>query len=287
VRPAWPATVASAAATLAAAAVLSSCSGSPRAAAPTTTATSTTTTPTTRPNYAIVNLPAVAGRPVVPPLPVTPGPVTVSGTVTDDTGAPVAAATVALERVVGDLTGQTQVTSAQDGTWTAQGILGGLYRIRAWRPPDLAQPVATVVFLSPTASSGPVGLHLDRYTGTSVRTAVSPNPPLLGEPVDLVVQVTSAAVGTDGVARSSPEAGAAVTITAAGQWAVDGNPEQTTSAAGQVSWQATCEALGAQAVSVTVNQGDPVGLAVPACAPLPTTTTTSTTTTTTTPTITK
>jgi hypothetical protein len=276
VRAAWFPAVA-----LAAATALWSCGGSPRRPAPpTTTAASTTTTPTTRPDYATVNLPGVAGTPAVPAVAVTPGPVTVSGTVTDDTGAPVAAATVALERIVGYAAGQTQVTSAQDGTWTAQGILGGLYRIRAWRPPDLAQPAATVVFLSPTSPPGPIGLHLDRYAQSGVRAAVSPNPPLLGEPVDLVVQVTSTAVGGDGVVRSSPLAGAAVAISAAGQWAVDGDAQQTTSAAGEVVWEATCEALGAQAVSVTVNQGAPVALTVPACAPLPTTTTASTTTTT-------
>jgi hypothetical protein len=267
---------------LAAATALWACSGSPRAAppAPTAASTATTTTPTTRPDYATVNLPGVAGNPAVPAVAVTPGPVTVSGTVTDNTGAPVAAATVSLERIVGNAAGQTQVTSAQDGTWTAQGILGGLYRIRAWRPPDLAQPAATVVFLAPTPAPGPVGLQLAHYDQTNVRTAVSPNPPVLGVPVDLVVQLTSTAVGDDGVVRSAPTVGAAVAISAAGQWAVDGDPQQTTAAAGEVSWQATCEALGDQALSVTVNQGDPVALAVPACTPTPTTTTAVSTTTT-------
>jgi len=74
--------------------------------------------------------------------------------------------------------------------------------------------------------------------------------------------------------------GAAVAISAAGQWAVDGEPQQTTPSSGEVSWQATCEAIGDQALSVTVNQGAPVSLAVPACAPLPTTTTPTSTTTT-------
>jgi len=269
-----------AAVALAAATALWSCSGHVRAAPPTTSAASTTTTRTTRPDFATVNLPGVAGTPAVPAVAVTPGPVTVAGTVTDQTGAPVAAATVSLQRIVGAAAGQTQVTSGQDGTWTAQGILGGLYRIRAWRPPDLAQPTATVVFLSPTSAPGPVGLQLDRYGQTNVRAAVSPNPPLLGEPVDLVVQVTSTTVGGDGVVRSTPLVGAAVAISAAGQWAVDGQPQQTTTAAGEVSWQATCEALGDQALSVTVNQGDPVDLAVPVCAPLPTTTAAPSTTTT-------
>jgi hypothetical protein len=257
------------------AAALASCSGGHRAVVPTTTAApSTTTTSTTRPDDAAIALPTVQGSTTVPPIAVTPGPVTVSGTVTDTTGAPVAAATVALQRIVGNQVGQTQVTSAEDGTWTVQGILGGLYRIRAWRAPDLAEPDAAVVFLSETAPNPPVGLKVATYSGSTVQTAVTPDPPIVGEPVNIVVQVTSASVGADGVIRSPPQAGAAVAISAAGEWAIDGAAQQATSASGQVSWQATCEAVGSQALSVTIDAGDPVALTVPACAPVPVTTTT-------------
>ena len=44
---------------------------------------------------------------------------------------------------------------------------------------------------------------------------------------------------------------------------------------GQVIWGATCEALGDQLLSVTVNGGDPISLTIPACSPVPTTTTTT------------
>jgi hypothetical protein len=266
------------------AAAMTACSGGQRPVAPTTSAPSpTTTTSTTRPDYATVTLPAVAGTTTVPAVAVTPGPVTVSGTVTDDTGAPVAAATVALQRIVGGQTGQTQVTSAEDGTWKVQGILGGLYRIRAWRPPDLAEPQAAVLFLSAATPSPPIGLVLGRYSGTTVQTAISPNPPLVGQPADLVVQVTAASVGSDGIIHSPPQAGAAVTISATGLLAVDGDPQQTTPASGQVSWQATCEAPGQQAVTVTVDGGDPIPLTVPACTVAPTTTSAPPTSTTATP----
>jgi hypothetical protein len=263
--------------------VVTSCSGGHRKPRPrpttTTAAATTTTTSTTALNAAAVVLPTVPGQTTVPPVGVTPGPVSVSGTVVDDTGAPVAAATIALQRLVGNQIGSAQVTTAEDGTWNVQGILGGLYRIRAWRPPDLAQPTGAVVFLSATGANHPVALTVQHFTGTTVQTAVSPASPILGMPADIVVQVTAASVGSDGIIRKVPQAGVLVAINASGQWSVDGTPEQPTSSRGQVSWQATCEALGDQALSVSVAGGAPVALTVPPCSPVPTTTTPTSSTT--------
>jgi hypothetical protein len=261
--------------------VVAACSGGRRAVPPTTTAApSTTTTPTTLVDPASVQLGTVPGETTQPPIAVSPGPASISGTVVDDTGAPVGAATVNLERIVNGRSGTTQVTSAADGSWSVQGILGGVYRIRAWRPPDLAQPSATVVFVAAAAATPVVALTLDHYTGTSVQSAVSPNPPPLGAPTSLVVQVTSAAVGSDGVVRQLPLAGAVVAISASGDWAIDGAESQVVGANGQVAWQATCEAAGAQPVSVSVDGAAAVGLTVPPCAAPPTTTTSSPSTTT-------
>ena len=261
--------------------VVTSCSGGRRASPPPSTAVaSTTTTATTEPDNAAITLPTVAGGTTIAPVPVTPGPVAVSGTVVDDTGAPVAAATVALQRVVNGRVGSTQVTSAEDGTWNVQGILGGLYRIRAWRPPDLAQPNGVVVFLPATGAASAVALKVQHYTGTTVQTTASPNPPIIGEPVDVVVQVTTASVTGDGIIHQAPQVGSLVAITAAGQWAVDGTPVQPTATNGQVSWLATCEALGAQGLSVSVNGGGDVAVSIGSCSPVPPTTTTTSTTTT-------
>lgn len=262
--------------------VVTSCSGGHRKlrSPPTTVAATTTTTATTVPDNAAVVLPTVPGRTTVAPVGVTPGPAAVSGTVVDNTGAPVAAATVALQRLVGSQIGTAQVTTAEDGAWNVQGILGGLYRIRAWRPPDLAQPTGVVVFINATGANHPIALTVQHFGGTTVETAVSPDPPILGLPADIVVQVTTASVGSDGVIRKAPQVGVLVSLTAAGQWSVGSNPDQPTGGNGQVSWQATCEALGPQALSVSVAGGDPAALTVSPCSPVPTTTTAPSTTTT-------
>jgi len=253
--------------------VVAACSGGgPHPPAPAPVQTTTSTTPTTAPDDATVVLGSVQGTTTVAPVGVTPGPVSVAGSVVDDTGAPVGAATVALERVVGTGVGSTEVTTAEDGTWSVHGILGGLYRIRAWRAPDLAQPTGTVVFLSVAGPTPSVALHVQHFTGTTVQTAVAPDPPIIGVPGHLVGQVTTASGDPNGVVHQQAQSGALVAITATGQWSVDGDPVLPTSAAGDVSWQATCEALGAQGLSVTVDGGAPIDLTVAACSPVPTTT---------------
>ncbi|HVM67766.1 MAG TPA: hypothetical protein VMU14_23025, partial [Acidimicrobiales bacterium] len=259
------------AAGLLAAGLVAACSGGRAPVPPPTTTgpTSTTGPAATTVDPASVQLPVVGGQVTEPPIAVTPGPASLNGTVTDTTGAAVAAATVQLQRIVGARSASTQVTSAPDGTWSVQGILGGVYRVRAWRVPDLAQPAATVVFVSATAANPAVVLTVDPYAGTSVQAAVAPNPPPVGTPANLVVEVTTASVGDDGVARQVPEPGAVVAIDASGDWSITGAGTQTTGPNGQVAWEATCEAPGQQAVSVSVDGATAVGLALPACAAPP------------------
>jgi hypothetical protein len=270
------------AAGLLAVALVAACSGGHGTVLPTTAAPATTSTlaPTTTVDPTNVQLPGVAGQVTLPPVAVTPGPAALNGTVVDDTGAAVAAATVQLQRVVGSQSASTQVTTAPDGTWSVQGILGGVYRVRAWRAPDLAQPSAKVVFVSATAANPAVALTVDHYTGVTVQAAVAPSPPVAGAPATLLVQVTTAAVGADGVVRQSPQPGAAVALDASGDWSVNGPGTEVTGATGQVTWQATCEAPGPQPVSVSVDGASAVALTLPDCAPAPTTTSTPSSTTT-------
>src|SRR3954468_15484125 len=89
-------------------------------------------TPTTAPDLTGVGLAAVAGRTTTTSIPLGPGGATLNGTVTGPDG-PVPSATVHIERLVGDASGSADVATQPDGTWTAPGLLGGRYRVRAWR----------------------------------------------------------------------------------------------------------------------------------------------------------
>ena len=262
---------------LAGAAVIAACSGAKPPPPPPPIPVVTTTTPTTLPDYTTDSIAPVAGATTVPSIGVTPGQATLSGTVADDTGAPVAGATVQLQRIVGNAAAQADIATGADGSWAARGVGGGLYRVRAWRVPDLAQTTATVVFLSATGSQT-VSLVVSHFTGLQVQSSVAPSPPILGEPVEIVIQVTGSAVGSDGVVRAQGEGGVQVELFGQGQWTLTGDPTVITTTAGTAAWDATCEGLGVQALSVLVNTTQAFPLPIPACVPVPPSTTSPSTT---------
>ena len=103
---------------------------------PTAPAAVSTTTPTIA-NLAVVPLAAVAGR-TTTTLAVGPGGATLPGRSSGPAG-PVGGADIHIERLVGDRVAAADVIAKADGTLDAcPASLGGRYRVRAWRAPDLA-----------------------------------------------------------------------------------------------------------------------------------------------------
>src|SRR5207248_2824996 len=102
------------------------------------------------------------------------------------------------ERLVGDGVGSADIISQADGTWAAPNVLGGRYRVRAWRAPDLALTTPQLLFVGSTETKA-LSLRVDRYTGTGVQAAIAPSPPVVGEPANLVVSVTTRSVDDKGV----------------------------------------------------------------------------------------
>ncbi len=82
-----------------------------------------------------------------------PGGASLNGTVTGPEGA-LTNATVHVERLVGAASGAMDVTTRPDGTWTLPMILGGRYRVRAWRTPDLALTKPEVFYLQSSETRG-------------------------------------------------------------------------------------------------------------------------------------
>lgn len=232
------------------------------------------------------NLPSVSEAPVpgatttVPPR-IGPGAASLNGTVLGPSG-PVAGATVEADRLVGDQVASTQTTTAADGSWTINSILGGRYRVRAWQQPSLALTTPQIFFLAGTDSHS-MTIQLTAFAGPDVAAAIAPSPPSVDQPANLVVQVTSPTVGPDGVVRGLPQVGASVTLTDGALWQVYNANPLTTGPDGTVLFQVGCQADGDIPLSVSVAGGSPVALQLPDCVgPPPTTTTTpppSTTTT--------
>jgi hypothetical protein len=238
--------------------------------------------PTLPPNLAQLSAGSVPGAPAttVPPR-IGPGSATLNGTVLGPSG-PVAGATVEADRLVGDQVATAHATTAADGSWTISSILGGRYRIRAWQQPTLAVTAPQIFFLGGTESRS-LTIQLSSFTGPSIVAAIAPDTPMVDQPANLVVQVTTPTVGADGVVRALPDAGETVTLTDGPLWQVSGANPLTTGPDGTVLFAVACQADGVLPLSVAVGGAAPVALQLPACAGSPPTTTTTTTTTTTVP----
>lgn len=264
------------AAQLAAVLVVAACTHGGHNKIPVPSTPVTTEPVTTLADHSADSLGAVSGRTTLT-IGLTPGSAALNGTVRADDGSPVPGAVVHLERIVGDQYASADVGAAADGTWTAQGIIGGLYRVRAWRAPDLAQTDPNIFFLGARDNSR-VDLRVSKFTGVQVSSSIAPNPPIIDSPANLVVAVDAATVGEDGIVRGQGRGGVSVQLFGEGQWQVNGSLSKVTGSSGIAAWQMTCTSLGSQPLSVLVNGTDAYPLNLPACSPVPPTTTTPPTT---------
>jgi hypothetical protein len=238
-----------------------------------TTVTTAPTAPTLPGNLSSIGEGAVPGVTTTTAPRIGPGHATLNGTVFGPNG-PVAGATVWADRFVGDEVSSAHTTSKADGSWTIANVLGGRFRVRAWQPPSLDLITPQVVFLGSTQTLT-MSLQLATFKGPSVATSVSPSVPQVGQPANLVVQVTNPAVGTDGVVTYAPDVKVRVTLVNGPNWVADNGNPNTTDAYGDVLFQVTCTSAGSNPLSAAVGSAPSVPLQMPACAGPPPTTTTN------------
>lgn len=217
-----------------------SCSGSGDKPPP-TTAPPTIVTTTVAPAS---TLPPVTAPPGLPRTATTqntemgPGSATISGIVTGPEG-PVTGATVRIERFVGDKVA-TQTVQTSAGAWSLPSILGGSYRVEAFRPPDLAQPAPDVFFLG-GAENKQLNTTLVRYGSTGVTATIDPNPPLVGLPATLTVRYGGGTVDpASGEVIESGQPGVRVQIVTGPNFSVESAPVAITDGSGEVSWIVRC-----------------------------------------------
>lgn len=264
----WPGLLRWAGLTAAVGLVLAACTPPAPSASPPPPSTTSTIVPTPRSPVGLT----LNGDPTIGP-----GHATLSGTVEGPSG-PVEGATVEVERLLGASAATTMVTSGAGGAWQLPGVLGGRYAIRAWMAPNLAQATPTTFFITDGT---------DRFTSLqlaspapSIQSAIAPDPPLAGEPAQVVVQIDSPQVQVDGSLTSQPDGGLSVQLISSGGWVIAPPNPAVTSADGQAVWTATCGAGGGQSLQAEVlglpSPASPsapspqtVTLDVPACTPLP------------------
>ena len=220
------------------------------------------TTTTSWVDHSTVPLSPVEGTTTTAPVTVGPGPATLAGRVDGPEG-PVEGATVRLERLVGDAVATLEVLSGPDGTWRAAEVLGGRYRVRAWRRPDLASTEAQVVFVA-AAAPAEIVLRVERFAA-AIDLAVAPDPPVVGELTNVLVRVTDRTVDAQGVVRAVPRAGVGVSAALGPGWASEAPPIGVTDEAGTVTFALVCRAPGRHGLVVTLAPDQIVPLDPPEC----------------------
>ena len=250
------------------------CSGGGSEALPEVPDFTPAATTTTDVDYSQVPLKSVAARVPTTSVVFGPGQATLSGTVVSDQGA-IPGATVRVERVVGGAVGVMTILTGADGTWTLPQILGGRYRVRAWLAPDLVQTNPSAAFLGATETKT-MQLKVRTAGGLSVRASIAPDPPLLGEDANLVVQLVLKVVDQEGVLRATPQDNVRVDLlTSGGGWRVESTNPQVTDSNGRAEWTLNCRSSARGSLAVTVGT-ETIPLDVNSCvAPVEESTTTT------------
>ncbi|HUR50068.1 MAG TPA: carboxypeptidase-like regulatory domain-containing protein [Acidimicrobiales bacterium] len=214
--------------------------------------TGPTTSSTARPDLSGVALAGVPGTTSTTVL-LTPGEATLQGVVTGPDG-PVPGATVLIERLVEEGVGGATIPTGPDGRWSAPAILGGRYRVRAWRAPDLALTTPHSFFLE-SKETRDLEVQVQPFSGVVVTSAMAPSPPVIDETVRLVVRSYTRSVDDQGIVRNQPLPSVQLELAGSSQWRVETVNPTFADDTGRGDWLVRCSSLGTHALSVRVGGG--------------------------------
>jgi hypothetical protein len=258
--------------------VVAACTSSDKTAAPDTTLppeTTTTvaaTTTSARPTTTSTTVRATTTTALMVAL--GPGDASIGGTVLGP-GGPVDGATVRIERLVGRSVATADVTTTGGGSWQMASILGGSYRVRAFKAPDLGQSPVESFFLAANERRT-LDLRLPAVGGDRITASVSPSPPRVDQPATVTVQVGVGRVDDQGRPAITPRPGVVLTLAPGPGIVLESVAQVITDGNGAAAWRIRCAAEGADSISLTVGPGV-TSFKLPPCAagvPSPATTTT-------------
>ncbi len=225
----------------------------PDSAAPVTLETTTlppTTSTTVRATTSTTGPPRTTTTTIVT---LGPGDATIGGTVTGPAG-PVDGATVRVERLVGRSVATADVTTSAGGLWQMASILGGSYRVRAFKPPDLAQSQIEAFFLA-ASERKTIDFKLPAAGGERITAVVNPNPPRVDQPATITITVGTGRVDDQGRPAITPRPGVPLTLAGGPGIVVESAPVVVTDGSGSASWRIRCTAEGANSVTLAVGTG--------------------------------
>jgi len=235
---------------------------SPPTEAPTTVPPSSTST-TGKPTTTSSTVPRTT---VATVLTVGPGNAYLSGTVTGPQG-PVDGATVHVERVVGKAVATVEVTTTGGGGWQLPAVLGGSYRVWAFRSPDLAQSDVQTFFLAANERRT-VDFTLAGNGGDRIIAVVNPSPPRVDQPATLTVTIGIGRVDDQGRPAITPRPNVLMTLNAGSGFALDSPAQVLTDGNGNGSWRIRCLVAGASSLPLTIATGNTV-VNLPPCGAAP------------------
>lgn len=262
-------------ATVLVAMVAAGCSGGPPAAQPAPTAPVTTTTtipPTTVPAPATTAAPTTTSTTVRPTTTLTtllamgPGEASIVGTVLGPSG-PVDGAIVRVERLVGRSVVSQDVSTSGGGSWGLPLILGGSYRVRAFRPPDFGSSPTQTFFLAANERKV-VDLRMPAATGERILATVSPNPPRVDQAATITIQVGAGRVDDQGRPALTPLPGVPLSLAPGPGIVLETAPQAVTDGNGSAVWRFRCQVEGANTFPLTVGTGV-TQVVIPPCSGAP------------------
>jgi len=218
-------------------------------------------TTTTAVDFGQIGLKGVSSR-TTTSVAMGPGNATLAGAVQGPDG-PVEGATVRIERLVGSSAASTDLTTLADGTWSLPMVLGGRYRLRAWRAPELALTKPELVYVQSSETKA-VNLRVDRYSGAAATASVAPNPPIVGQQANLYVLLAQRTVDPAGVVRNTPVPNAAIELVGSG-FQLESQTQTVTDGNGIAQWRVRCTTTGSTSMSITGPSGGSLPLTLPAC----------------------
>jgi hypothetical protein len=160
---------------------------------------------------------------------------------------------VRLERFVGVESAVVEVPVAADGSWRARRLIGGRYRVRAYRSPDLAM-LSSQVFFLPAENEVRLDLTVGRFGGIDVQAAFLASSIPVGASATVTALAQEIAVDADGIVRGTPLVGATITADGGAGWQID-DAARTVGADGTASWTVTCAEASPGDITISVNGG--------------------------------
>ncbi|MGH9190033.1 MAG: carboxypeptidase-like regulatory domain-containing protein [Acidimicrobiales bacterium] len=244
------------------------CGGGGDDPGPTTTAAtlpppSSTSPPTTAP---VITLPGAPRTSTTVPVSLGPGNASLSGTVVGPDG-PVEGAVVRVERLVSRNPAVADLRTDGSGRWSIDSVLGGPYRVKAFRPPELGQLMPEVLFLGADERRD-LALNVSRFGDNSITATVAPNPPVVDQVADVIIRVGVGRVGEDGSLVIEPKPAVRLQFDVTEGLTLESSGAELTDGDGRATFRVRCQTPGSFQVTLLVGSGV-THFSLPGCVPGP------------------